>query len=200
MAQERIRARVWLVGIVPVAVGIAVVVFLLTGDRRDTRTRAASPPASADEPALVQVPTTTSTPSTPTPAPRPSIGFPAPSPVAIAPSGSPAPSAQPEAIPELAEFTPPPGSQSWSMAEKKEYARKAFSDLRARERELEKEQATAHAMGDVPMERQKEATIALLRERRTYYERLMASPDALQGRKTGPPPDMSGDVTGDAGP
>ncbi|HEY1692823.1 MAG TPA: hypothetical protein VGG39_11715 [Polyangiaceae bacterium] len=199
MATERIRARVWVAGILPVVVGIGVVVFLVAGDRRSARPHGDAPSATGEDTARVQLPATTPT-VAPSLAPRPPVPSPPPAIATHATPPSPGPSAQAEDIPELAEFVPPPGSNAWSMSDKKAYMRKAFSDLRAREQALEKEQATAHAMGDADTERRKEATIALLRERRTYYERLMASPDALQGRNTGSAPAGSAESAEDAGP
>lgn len=184
---EKIRLRVWLAGLVPVALVVGGIAFLAASERRPARVHGSAspgdgtgdPPASTGEPAVAATPRAVTAQPVPS-LPAPSVSIAAASPPATAP-----PSA--EAIPELAELVPPPDSHGWSMREKSAYVRKALADLAARERTLEHERDAAHAAGDIQTERQKTATLEYLRKRRDYAERLLNTPGAMQGPVTGSP-------------
>lgn len=181
---QRIRMRVWLLGLSPFA-AVAVVlalVFMQRGAPRATRPVAAGS-AEAVEPTAPPTPTVMPLP-VPTVAPTPSPAQPAPA-VSVAatasseslkaealvlgPAGDP-----PEPIPELdALLRPPPqGSQRWTPEEKEAYRRKLFDDLDARERTLERELAAAKRSGDKATADRKSATLSYLRAKRDALQRL----------------------------
>jgi hypothetical protein len=206
MTGERIRFRFWLAALALLALLVGVGALVATSGRKPSRLHGS--PSSSETEARPGPPSEAPTGAAPAPTAPPPPAALAPTTARAQASGSapPADAVPPEHVAELDEFIPPPDSGGWSREEKAAYVRKAFADVAARERALEREQATAHAMGDARTEQQKAATLAALRARREYVERLMRAPGAMEGPVIGPPPSAAtqgsnaGATQGDAGP
>ncbi|HEY8089902.1 MAG TPA: hypothetical protein VIF09_18705 [Polyangiaceae bacterium] len=167
---DRIRPRVWLLGLAPIVLVVAGVVWLVAEAR--SKPPAQPLPALVVEPAPAQPPESGLAAS---PSPPPSVlaaaPLPAPSPADPAPAPSASPD-EPEPIPELEEIRTPPGSQGWSKDRKLAYMQKVLDDLDGREHQLERQEADAKRARDWSTERRKAATLAYLRTQKASYERM----------------------------
>lgn len=181
---EKIRLRVWLLGVGPVVVvgGAVVALFLGTGSKPRARGGAAAsePPASAaaasDTPAPVLGPTASSVVTAAPPPPPASV----PPVVAAAASSLLLRGPPPEPIPELDALARPKGSEQWTNEQKLAYREQAFQALDAKERSLEQEVALAKRRGDTEAVQEKQATLDYLRARRAQIDEALKRRDPLR--------------------
>jgi hypothetical protein len=180
---ERIRLRVWLLGLGPVVViaGVLVALFAGFGKKPAPRAVVASDPAPTVQAAAV----TGSAPSVqPTPVQAPAAAA-APPPsvppiIAAAASSLILAGPPPEPIPELDALARPKGSEQWTPEQKLAYREQAFQALDAKERSLEQEIAVAKRRGDTDAAQEKQATLDYLRARRAQIDEMLKRHDPLR--------------------
>jgi len=180
---ERIRLRVWLVGLGPLVVvlGAGIALVLGSGKKPVAKTGvAATEPASA----AAAAPDTTGA------LPTPVVSMPAPvvpaPPASVPPIVAAAASSlllagpPPEPIPELDALSRPAGSDQWTVEQKLAYRQQVFQSLDAKELSLVQEIARARRRGDTQTLQEKQETLEYLRARRGSIEAAMKRHDALQ--------------------
>jgi hypothetical protein len=177
---ENIRLKVWLVGLAPIVVGIAVLAAFVLGSGKKPPTSAPSPsdtePLPTPPPTHVEPIQVTSAVARPLPPPGASVpGF-----VAPVASGELLRGPPPEPIPELDALSPPKGSEAWTADQKVAYRAKVFADLDAKDRSLEREVATARRSGDAASFKEKTDTLAYLRGRRAQIDEMIRRHEARQ--------------------
>ena len=132
---DRIRLKVWLLGLGPIVLVVGAIVWLVAW--HDAKPAAPRAPTAAVESTQAQLPPPPSPPvvpvSTASSPPVVTGAVLAPAPLASA-TGS----VEPEPIPELDEIRTPPGSQGWSRQQKLDYMQKVLDDLATREHLLER--------------------------------------------------------------
>ena len=82
----------------------------------------------------------------------------------------------PEHVAELdAFFTKPPGSDTWTVEQRRAYVRDAFAALDVRDKSLEREAELAEKRGDVEAATRARATLDHLRARRQDLDERFAA-------------------------
>ena len=183
LKKDPIRLRVWLVVAIPVVVAGGVMLFVF-GPTKKPAARSTSTATEAVEVVPAEV---SSPPAAPAVAPSPAAATPVVS--ARVASAPPASSGEllrgppPEPIPELdALYARPIGSDEWSADEKLAYRRKAFDDLRTKERSLQAEMTAADRAGDSEKKAEKQATLLYLQARRAQVERMLSGHAQGEGK------------------
>ena len=173
---DKIRLKIWLAGAAPFVIVLAAAGVLLLRPREKPPTARAVETAgdptvqpTATDPQQLPTSATSVGPPLRSAAPPANIGMAAASASSV--TGPP-----PEPIPELDPlFLKPSGSGQWSAEQKTEFRQHVLHDLDARDRTLEHELAAARRSGDAATVERKVATLAYLRDRRAYIDRLMAA-------------------------
>lgn len=180
---ERIRLRVWLLGLGPIVIVAGVLVALFAGSGKRSSPRG---PVAADPGPSAQAAADTIAPNAPLPTPSVSAMAPSPQPTSLPPIVAAAASSlilagpPPEPIPELDALNRPPGSEQWTTDQKVAYREKAFAALDAKERSLQQEIAVAQRRGDSQAVQEKQATLDYLRARRAQIDQMMKRRDPLR--------------------
>lgn len=182
---DKIRFRVWLLGLGPVVLIVAVLVALFVGSGGkpashavavvDTEPSSGAQPASASSaPYPAQAVSVAAIPQPPSPPPTmPAIVAPAASSVLL--QGPP-----PEPIPELDALARPKGSEQWTVEQKLAYREQALQALDAKERSLQQEVDVARRRGDSQAVQEKQATLDYLRARRAQIDQALGRHDPLR--------------------
>jgi hypothetical protein len=183
---EKIRLRVWVMGIAPIVLVCAVATALVLAGRAPKRSSpvvASSSPVSEPEPTRPPAPIVTVAALPPT--------------LPVAPSVAPAPSASQattqsadpndtvtsrDLIPELdPAVLHPPGYRTWTADQKAAYLQQLLDKLDARARSLQDGLVAAQRTGDTATEQRDSAALSYLRQQRELIQKVPTLPQSDAG-------------------
>ena len=163
---SKIRPVVWLMGLGPFVVVVAVGVYLLLPGKKPAPRPITAVQASVESPPRVA--------TEPTPlAPPQSAAL--PSALAALPGAAPSGSADERGEID-ALLVRPPGSEQWTLDQKNAHRAQLDQELRRRQRQLEWDIAAAHRSGDKATEHAKTETLAHVQQLREVLEAPIPAP------------------------
>jgi hypothetical protein len=169
----RIRPIVWLLGLTPFVLVIAIGVYLLAPGEHAPARRSTVAPAPTESPAsMASMAADPAAPAVPPPATPPvALASAAAAPPSAAPAGSADERREIDAL-----LVRPPGSEQWTDEQKIAHRAQVAQELRRRERDLEWDIAAAHRSGDTARERAKADTLDHVRRLREALEAPLQAP------------------------